>query len=177
MKQNIFRIFMLVISIMLADKAARAATEGVVEVMCRNKAKEVAFTAYQSCVTEEKTARLSDIKKRYKERMAEVKGQFQKELDDMNGKKGGAAAKPEATKSEAPKGEKAEKAGKGLAKVLPPKQGAAKAAQPIKVELEDQQAVVATTPTTGEVSEESATSAQTTVETSSEPAMVDATNE
>ena len=174
MKQNFFRLFMLVLSVLLADKAARA-SEGVIEVMCRNKAKEVALSAYQGCVTEEKTTRLNDIKKRYKDRMAEVKSQFQKELDEMNSKKSAsAAAKPESASKAISKdlsSSKPDKPVKGLAKTLPSKKGAIVPAQPIKVDMDDQQAVVATSPVISEDSDHSA------VETVSEPVIVDATNE
>lgn len=120
-----FPLFMLAVSIFLAHEAARA--EGAVELMCKNKAKEIALQTYSNCVTEEKTTRLKDIKERYKARMSEVKDQFQRELNDLNG----GAAKSERTpkaevkpqaKARATRPGRAERPVSGIATALPAKQ-------------------------------------------------------
>lgn len=162
MKNIPFTISMLVISLLLASKMARA--QGTIEVMCRSKAKEIALQTYQNCVTEEKTARLQDLKSRYKSRMSEVKDEFQRELDEINGKqtspkaaaKKGAKAKPmvksepltvKTVKAEAraQKAAKAEKPVAGVATALPAKQNDNGPAEPIQA-ASDEQAVVAATP-------------------------------
>lgn len=118
---------MLIVSLLLANEAARA--DGPVELMCKNKAKEIALQTYQNCVTDEKTTRLKDIKERYKARMSEVKDQFQRELNDLNGglAKKDKASKPELKLSRDAKVRptrpgRAEKPVAGLAMSLPAKQ-------------------------------------------------------
>lgn len=148
---------MLVISLVLANKAARA--QGSIELMCRNKAKEIAFQTYNGCVTEEKATRLNDLKERYKSRMSEVKDEFQRELDDINGKKTpeAPAAKPAAkapakTSAKAAKPGRAEKPAAGVATTLPSKQNDNGPAQLIQTDTQDQ-AVITMKPATDEMSE------------------------
>ena len=156
-KNNIpFTVAMLILSLIFAAKAARAA-ESSGDLQCRSKAKEVALQTYQGCVSE-KTTRLKDLKQRYKERMAELKAEFQTQLDEINGKSTApkAAVKP-ATKSEAQSQTKtgaktaalkraslkAEKPVSGVAKALPAKQNDNGPALPIQQQAaNDDQAVV-----------------------------------
>lgn len=130
-KQNyFFPLLMLALSLVLAEKAAHAAG-GPIDVMCRNKAKELAVQTYQTCVTEERASRLTDLKSRYKARMSEVKDEFQRELNEINGKtpqatatepaKAPTAVKP-AAKAKPVRAGRAEKPVTGVAKSLPAKQ-------------------------------------------------------
>lgn len=152
MKNIPFTISMMVISLMLAGKMARA--QGSVEVMCRSKAKEIALQTYQNCVTEEKTSRLQDLKSRYKARMSEVKDEFQRELDEINGKQAAAKAPKKTTKAVKPavkavktsKAARAEQPVAGIATTLPAKQNDNGPAEPVQTDS-GEQAVIASAPT------------------------------
>jgi hypothetical protein len=157
MKNKLFNIVMLVASLLLA-KAAQA--QGQIEVMCRNKAKEIALSAYQGCVTEEKTTRLKALKDRYKSKMSEVKGEFQRELDEINGKSSSGATnkddqitlKPEVSStslntrpSRAKRTQtKGEKPVSGVAKSLPAKMNNSGPALPMQNEYENTPVVTET---------------------------------
>lgn len=159
MKNHFFLILMLVTSLVLAHQAANAQS-GPVELMCRNKAKEIAASTYQNCVTEEKTARLNDLKSRYKERMAEVKSEFQQELDDLNGKisrrnrSTPAAKKPGKVTVKDVSTRTAEKPVKGVARSLPTKKVNNGPAPKVQIDMEEQQAVIPTESVNSENSSE-----------------------
>lgn len=54
------------------------------ELSCRNKAKEIAAETYKNCVTEQRQSQIEQIRKDYKEKMAELKNHYDSELKKMS---------------------------------------------------------------------------------------------
>lgn len=54
------------------------------EVMCRNKAKEIAAETYKGCMTEQRQVQIEQIRKEYKEKLASLKSHYDKELKKMS---------------------------------------------------------------------------------------------
>ncbi len=63
-----------------------AFAEGSYELSCRNKAKEIAAETYKTCVTEQRQSQLQQIRSDYKEKLAELKNHYDKELTKLSGK-------------------------------------------------------------------------------------------
>lgn len=77
------RTFILVISInTFAGVAAFA--QASYELTCRNKAKEIAAETYKNCVTENRQTQIEQIRKDYKEKMAELKNHYDSELKKIS---------------------------------------------------------------------------------------------
>ena len=64
-----------------------SAAEGSFEVMCRNKAKEIAADTYKGCMTENRQTQLEQIRKEYKEELSNLKNQYDKRLKKLSKKK------------------------------------------------------------------------------------------
>ena len=62
-----------------------SAAEGSFEVMCRNKAKEIAAETYKGCMTENRQTQLEQIRKEYKEELSNLKNQYDKRLKKLSG--------------------------------------------------------------------------------------------
>lgn len=54
------------------------------ELTCRNKAKEIAAETYKNCVTEQRQSQIEQIRKDYKEKMAELKNHYDNELKKIS---------------------------------------------------------------------------------------------
>lgn len=54
------------------------------ELTCRNKAKEIAAETYKNCVTEQRQSQIEQIRKDYKEKMAELKNHYDSELKKIS---------------------------------------------------------------------------------------------
>lgn len=54
------------------------------ELTCRNKAKEIAAETYKNCVTEHRQSQIEQIRKDYKEKMAELKNHYDNELKKIS---------------------------------------------------------------------------------------------
>lgn len=97
--------------------------ENAIEAMCKGKAKEVAVETYKSCVTENKQAEISRIRKDYQQKLSELKEYYNKELKKLSGEKNQGTAQttplptPSVVRKQAP-----EKPVVGIAKKLPTKQ-------------------------------------------------------
>ncbi len=55
------------------------------EIMCRNKAKEIAAETYKGCMTENRQTQLDQIRKEYKEELSNLKNQYDKKLKKLSG--------------------------------------------------------------------------------------------
>ena len=53
------------------------------EFQCRSKAKEIAADTYKTCMTDVRQTQLEQIRKDYKEKLAELKSHYDKELKKM----------------------------------------------------------------------------------------------
>ena len=54
------------------------------DLMCRNKAKEIAAETYKSCITESKQAQVSHLRDEYKAKLAELKDHYDGELKKIS---------------------------------------------------------------------------------------------
>ncbi|MFZ3229144.1 MAG: hypothetical protein WA160_02980 [Pseudobdellovibrio sp.] len=54
------------------------------EVMCRNKAKEIAADTYKGCMTEQRQSQIEQIRKDYKEKLSNLKNHYDKELKKIS---------------------------------------------------------------------------------------------
>lgn len=57
------------------------------ELSCRNRAKEIAAETYKNCVTEQRQSQIEQIRKDYKEKMADLKNHYDNELKKISGGK------------------------------------------------------------------------------------------
>lgn len=64
------------------------------ELSCRNKAKEIAAETYKNCVTEQRQSQIEQIRKDYKEKLADLKKHYDNELKNMGGAMSSSANKP-----------------------------------------------------------------------------------
>lgn len=110
--------------------------------MCRAKAKELAASAYSSCVTEARNQQVEQIRANYQKELAAVKAKYDRELKKMSGKK--QTAKDSLSVKEV-KEVKLAKPVKGIAKTLPAKANTQSEAAPI-IEATEGEKVVAMTP-------------------------------
>lgn len=56
------------------------------ELSCRNRAKEIAAETYKNCVTEQRQTQLQQIREEYKEKLADLKNHYDRELKKLSGK-------------------------------------------------------------------------------------------
>lgn len=54
------------------------------DLLCRNKAKEIAAETYKSCITESKQAQVSSLRDEYKAKLAELKDHYDGELKKIS---------------------------------------------------------------------------------------------
>lgn len=78
------------------------------ELTCRNKAKEIAAETYKNCVTEQRQSQIEQIRKDYKDKMAELKNHYDGELKKLSG--GSSNTKPAPQKSTSTKASKSMRA-------------------------------------------------------------------
>lgn len=64
-----------------------ARSEASYELSCRAKAKEIAAETYRTCVTENKSAEIDRLKKDYKERLRNLKDDYEVEVAKLGLKK------------------------------------------------------------------------------------------
>lgn len=73
------------------------------ELSCRAQAKEIATKTYQTCMTENRSARLEEIRKEYQNQVKELKAKYELEINKLAGanksKNAKTAAKPSPSKS------------------------------------------------------------------------------
>ncbi len=55
-----------------------------VDLMCRNKAKEIAAETYKSCITESKQAQVSSLRDEYKAELTDVKNRYDEKLKKIS---------------------------------------------------------------------------------------------
>lgn len=77
--QTVFLLGILSIS-----QSSMAAAGTSFELMCRNKAKEIAAETYNNCVTENKQSQLKEVRKDYEEELAAVKKRFEAKLKKIS---------------------------------------------------------------------------------------------
>ena len=77
--QTVFLLGILSIS-----QSSMAASGTSFELMCRNKAKEIAAETYNNCVTENKQSQLKEVLKDYEEELAAVKKRFEAKLKKIS---------------------------------------------------------------------------------------------
>ncbi len=76
------RLFFTIIVVLYAyTQSVSAASAGSsTDLLCRNKAKEIAAETYKSCITESKQAQVSSLRDEYKTELAEVKNRYDEKL-------------------------------------------------------------------------------------------------
>ena len=81
MKKIFVPVLMMVLSLILATKAAKAQTE----VMCRKKAKEVAVVAFDDCMEDQKKvqAKARELQETYKSEAEQLKLKYDKMIKDL----------------------------------------------------------------------------------------------
>lgn len=85
MKSTALKTTVLVLGILSISNSSMAATgSGSFELMCRNKAKEIAAETYKNCVTDQKQSQLKEVRKEYEEELAAVKNRFQNKLKKIS---------------------------------------------------------------------------------------------
>jgi ribosomal protein L44E len=118
-----------ILIIALTFFARSAYAESAAELTCKAQAKEIAVQTYSSCITESRNSQIEQIRKSYKEELANLKSKYDRELKKM----GSTATKATApNKTTATKGKRsaptvqeitetieAPKASKGIARQLP----------------------------------------------------------
>ena len=57
------------------------------EATCRVKAKETAAETYRSCITENRTAQIEQLKKDYQQKLKSMKDEYDREIQRIGGKK------------------------------------------------------------------------------------------
>ena len=70
----------LVLGILGISNSSMAAPQGSFELMCRNRAKEIAAEQYKNCVTENKQTQIKEVRKEYEQELAAVKNRFESKL-------------------------------------------------------------------------------------------------
>ncbi len=86
-----------VLSLSNSTMAAVGSSSGSksLELMCRNKAKEIAAETYNTCVTENKQSQLKEVRSDYEQELAAVKKRFEAKLKKIS--KGELAKSPAAS--------------------------------------------------------------------------------
>lgn len=85
MKSTALKTTVLVLGILSISNSSMAANgSGSFELMCRNKAKEIAAETYKNCVTDQKQSQLKEVRKEYEEELAAVKNRFQNKLKKIS---------------------------------------------------------------------------------------------
>ncbi len=76
------RLFFTIIVVLYAytQSVSAASTGSSTDLLCRNKAKEIAAETYKSCITESKQAQVSSLRDEYKAELAEVKNRYDEKL-------------------------------------------------------------------------------------------------
>ncbi len=76
------RLFFTIIVVLYAhtQTVSAASTGSSTDLLCRNKAKEIAAETYKSCTTESKQAQVSSLRDEYKAELAEVKNRYDEKL-------------------------------------------------------------------------------------------------
>lgn len=82
---NILFIVGTFIFSLLLSQIGRASEGSSFEVLCRNKAKEIAADTYKGCMTEYRQSKLEQIRKEYKEELSNLKNQYDKKLKKLSG--------------------------------------------------------------------------------------------
>ena len=85
MKKSTALKTVLILGILSISNSSMAAVGGdSFELMCRNKAKEIAAETYKNCVTEQKQSQLKEVRKEYEEELAAVKSRFENKLKKIS---------------------------------------------------------------------------------------------
>lgn len=97
MKKSTALKTVLILGILSISNSSMAAVGGgSFELMCRNKAKEIAAETYKNCVTDAKQSQIKEVRKEYEEELAAVKSRFENKLKKISK---GESAKASATPS------------------------------------------------------------------------------
>lgn len=67
-----------------ASGISAAGGSNSLDLMCRNKAKELAAETYKSCITESKQAQVSQLRDEYKSKLADLKDHYDGELNKIS---------------------------------------------------------------------------------------------
>lgn len=86
----------IILLIAVAFYSVQSYAQNSFELMCRNKAKEVAAETYKDCVTENRQSQVEQIRKEYQEKLGQLKNHYDGELKKVSG--GKAARKNTASK-------------------------------------------------------------------------------
>lgn len=74
----------IVLAILSVSNLSLAANGTSFELMCRNKAKEIAAETYNNCVTENKQTQLKEVRSDYEQELAAVKKRFEAKLKKIS---------------------------------------------------------------------------------------------
>jgi len=83
---QILRCTFVIGSLCLGINAHAQKTSPAFEALCRVKAKESANSAFRSCMNENKSAEIENIRKEYQQRLSAIKEEYEKELGRISGK-------------------------------------------------------------------------------------------
>lgn len=92
---------LILLTVTLLTRTAFATADVDYETSCRVKAKELAAQAYRSCVTENKTAQIDQMRKEYQDKLKALKAEYEKEIQRVSGKKVAKATAPVAAPKKA----------------------------------------------------------------------------
>lgn len=81
--KNIALKTVFVLGLLSLSNTALAAS-GSFELMCRNRAKEIAAETYKNCVTENKQTQIKEVRKEYEQELAAVKNRFENKLKKIS---------------------------------------------------------------------------------------------
>jgi hypothetical protein len=74
----------ILLGILSISNSSMAASGTSFELMCRNKAKEIAAETYNNCVTENKQSQLKEVRSDYEQELAAVKKRFEAKLKKIS---------------------------------------------------------------------------------------------
>lgn len=136
-REKYFAFVMMILSVILASKAARAQSE--MEMTCRSKAKIEALEIYQGCMSEARTQKINTIRESYRAEIGALKAKYDEMLKELKPTDGGKAASPEVSATKMPPMSsgslgKAEIPTKGVPSTLPAKKFDNGPALPVQTE-------------------------------------------
>ncbi|MES2803161.1 MAG: hypothetical protein V4654_11755 [Bdellovibrionota bacterium] len=83
----------------ISNSSMAAVGGGSFELMCRNKAKEIAAETYKNCVTDSKQTQIKEVRKEYEQELAALKNRTESKLKKISK---GESVKANAAQSSAP---------------------------------------------------------------------------
>lgn len=84
MKSTALKTVLLLGILSISNSSMAAVGGSSFELMCRNKAKEIAAETYKNCVTDAKQSQIKEVRKEYEEELAAVKSRFENKLKKIS---------------------------------------------------------------------------------------------